>query len=289
VGTSGVRFADAETMTSVLTMAQGHVTPLAICFDTQHVVQVLVDKSLAECATTVGVHPFTNEATTAIAGADLLAYLAAHKAEHRIVDFDAIDAAAAAPAAALASASAAAGGKAGKGAAAAASSDDSKENGLGITASKEHDFPTWYSQTIVRSEMIEYYDISGCYILRPWSYGIWEQIQEFFDRSIKRLGVKNSYFPMFVSKRALEAEADHIAGFSPEVAWVTKSGQSDLPEPIAIRPTSETIMYPAFAKWIRSHRDLPLRLNQVDAFCKRILLAFKFTVAPLLCPPIMHH
>jgi prolyl-tRNA synthetase len=76
---------------------------------------------------------------------------------------------------------------------------------LGITATKEVDFPTWYSQVITRSEMIEYYDISGCYILRPWSYGIWEHIQGFFDQSIKKLGVKNSYFPMFVSKRALEA------------------------------------------------------------------------------------
>lgn len=71
--------------------------------------------------------------------------------------------------------------------------------------SKDVDFPTWYSQVITRSEMIEYYDISGCYILRPWSYGIWEHIQSFFDVSIKKLGVKNSYFPMFVSKRALEA------------------------------------------------------------------------------------
>ena len=79
------------------------------------------------------------------------------------------------------------------------------DGGFGITASKETDFPVWYSQVITRSEMIEYYDISGCYILRPWSFGIWEQIQEFFDKSIKKLGVKNSYFPMFVSKRALEA------------------------------------------------------------------------------------
>ena len=71
----------------------------------------------------------------------------------------------------------------------------------------------------------------------------------------------NSYFPLFVSKAALETEKDHIEGFAPEVAWVTKSGQSDLKEPIAIRPTSETIMYPAYAKWIQSHRDLPLKLN----------------------------
>jgi prolyl-tRNA synthetase len=110
--------------------------------------------------------------------------------------------------------------------------------------------------------MIEYYDISGCYILRPWSFAIWEGIQGFFDKEIKALGVQNAYFPLFVAKSALEAEKEHVEGFSPEVAWVTRSGQSELPEPIAIRPTSETIMYPAYAKWIRSHRDLPLRLNQ---------------------------
>eukprot|EP01006_Ploeotia_vitrea_P053069 TRINITY_DN67753_c0_g1_i2.p1 TRINITY_DN67753_c0_g1~~TRINITY_DN67753_c0_g1_i2.p1 ORF type:complete len:565 (-),score=298.64 TRINITY_DN67753_c0_g1_i2:47-1603(-) len=119
-----------------------------------------------------------------------------------------------------------------------------------------------YQQVVTRSEMIEYYDISGCYILRPWSYGMWEFIQSFFDGEIKKLGVKNSYFPVFVSQSALTKEEDHIEGFAPEVAWVTHAGESELPEKIAIRPTSETIMYPAFAKWIRSHRDLPLRLNQ---------------------------
>jgi hypothetical protein len=98
--------------------------------------------------------------------------------------------------------------------------------------------------------------------LRPWSYSIWESIQAFFDSEIKKLGVQNSYFPLFVAKSALEKEKDHVEGFAPEVAWVTRSGESELQEPIAIRPTSETIMYPAYAKWIRSHRDLPLRLNR---------------------------
>lgn len=76
------------------------------------------------------------------------------------------------------------------------------------------------------------------------------------------MGVQNCYFPMFVSEASLNKEKSHIEGFSPEVAWVTKSGKSDLAEPIAIRPTSETIMYPSFAKWIQSHRDLPMKLNQ---------------------------
>jgi prolyl-tRNA synthetase len=123
-------------------------------------------------------------------------------------------------------------------------------------------FSDWYTQVIIMSEMIDYYDISGCYILRPWAYSIWESIQGFFDGNIKALGVQNAYFPLFVSKSALEAEKEHVEGFAPEVAWVTRSGQSELSEPIAIRPTSETIMYPAFAKWVHSHRDLPLKLNQ---------------------------
>ncbi|XP_050061568.1 bifunctional glutamate/proline--tRNA ligase-like isoform X2 [Aphis gossypii] len=122
----------------------------------------------------------------------------------------------------------------------------------------------WYSQVLVKGEMIEYYDVSGCYVLRPWAYRIWELIQEWFDARIKRkpLNVRNCYFPMFVSQSALEREKEHIADFAPEVAWVTKSGETDLAEPIAIRPTSETGMYPAFAKWIQSYRDLPLKLNQ---------------------------
>lgn len=110
--------------------------------------------------------------------------------------------------------------------------------------------------------MIEYYDVSGCYILRPWSYFIWDQIKDFFDKEIKKMGVNNCYFPIFVSKAALEREKDHIADFAPEVAWVTKSGSTDLAEHIAIRPTSETAMYPAYARWIQSHRDLPLKMNQ---------------------------
>merc|ERR1719193_2511407 len=133
---------------------------------------------------------------------------------------------------------------------------------LGIEVRKEEDLSEWYSQVITKSEMIEYYDVSGCYTLRPWSYAIWESIKAFFDAKIKEDGVENCYFPIFVSQAALEKEKTHIADFAPEVAWVTRSGSSDLAEPIAVRPTSETVMYPAYAKWIQSHRDLPLRLNQ---------------------------
>jgi len=133
---------------------------------------------------------------------------------------------------------------------------------LGLEVKKEESLPDWYSQVLLKAEMMEYYDVSGCYILRPWSFAIWEMMKDFFDKEIKKLGVENCYFPIFVSQAALEREKEHIADFAPEVAWVTKSGDTELAEPIAIRPTSETVMYPAYAKWIQSHRDLPLKLNQ---------------------------
>ena len=133
---------------------------------------------------------------------------------------------------------------------------------IGITVDKAKDFPGWYQQVLTKGEMLDYYDVSGCYILRPASYAIWENIQKWFDEKIKGLGVQNAYFPMFVSSRVLEREKDHIEGFAPEVAWVTRAGQSELDEPIAIRPTSETVMYPYYAKWVQSYRDLPLKLNQ---------------------------
>ncbi|KAG7167154.1 Bifunctional glutamate/proline--tRNA ligase-like [Homarus americanus] len=137
-----------------------------------------------------------------------------------------------------------------------------KQTRLGLEVRKEQNLAEWYSQVITKSEMIEYYNVSGCYILRPWSYAIWDYIKDFLDKKIKTLGVENSYFPIFVAREALEKEKTHIADFSPEVAWVTRSGSSEMAEPVAIRPTSETVMYPAIAKWVQSHRDLPMKLNQ---------------------------
>ncbi|KAG5307821.1 SYEP ligase, partial [Pseudoatta argentina] len=141
---------------------------------------------------------------------------------------------------------------------------DSSKTGtrLGLEAKKEENFTDWYSQVITKSGMIEYYDVSGCYILRPWSFSIWKIIKEFIDKEITDTGVQECYFPIFVTRSVLEKEKAHIADFAPEVAWVTKYGETDLAEPIAIRPTSETIMYPAYAKWLRSDTELPLRLNQ---------------------------
>ncbi|XP_062427785.1 bifunctional glutamate/proline--tRNA ligase isoform X4 [Rhea pennata] len=147
-----------------------------------------------------------------------------------------------------------------------------KQTRLGLEAKKEENLADWFSQVITKSEMIEYYDVSGCYVLRPWAYAIWEAIKNFFDAEIKKLGVENCYFPMFVSQAALEKEKSHIADFAPEVAWVTRSGKTELAEPIAVRPTSETVMYPAYAKWVQSHRDLPIKLNQ---WCNVVRWEFK--------------
>ncbi|KAM9317202.1 bifunctional glutamate/proline--tRNA ligase [Gastrophryne carolinensis] len=147
-----------------------------------------------------------------------------------------------------------------------------KQTRLGLEAKKEENLADWYSQVITKSEMIEYYDVSGCYVLRPWAFAIWESIKDFFDAEIKKLGVENCYFPMFVSQAALEKEKTHIADFAPEVAWVTRSGKTELAEPIAVRPTSETVMYPAYAKWVQSHRDLPIKLNQ---WCNVVRWEFK--------------
>ncbi|KAH3759655.1 prolyl-tRNA synthetase [Pelomyxa schiedti] len=156
--------------------------------------------------------------------------------------------------------------------AAASSAAAPAKNQLGIETRKADDFAEWYSQVITRSEMIDYYDISGCYILRPWAYTIWEKIQAFFDAEIKKLGVQNAYFPCFVSGHALQKEESELHGFEAEVAWVTRSGQTALHEPIAVRPTSETVMYPAFRNWISSYRDLPLKVNQ---WCNVVRWEFK--------------
>ena len=132
----------------------------------------------------------------------------------------------------------------------------------GIRAKKEENFSEWYIQLIEKAELIEYSPVSGCIILRPTSYAIWESITQFLDKKIKEKGVQNVYFPLLIPENLLKKESKHVEGFSPEVAWVTEAGDSKLNERLAIRPTSETIMYDTFKKWIRSYRDLPLLTNQ---------------------------
>jgi prolyl-tRNA synthetase len=132
---------------------------------------------------------------------------------------------------------------------------------LGITVKKSENFDEWYIQVILRSEFADYSDVSGCMIFRPDAYFVWEQMQKFTDEQFKKIGIKNVYFPLFIPEKFLVKEKEHLEGFSPEVAWVTQTGDSKLDERLAVRPTSETIIYPSYSKWIRSWRDLPMRYN----------------------------
>jgi prolyl-tRNA synthetase len=138
-------------------------------------------------------------------------------------------------------------------------SEPSKE---GVVAKKADNFDEWYTQVIIRSEISDYSPVSGCMVFRPSGYAIWENIQRATDAALKKSGVQNTYFPIFIPERLLKKEAEHVEGFSPEVAWVTQAGDTPLEERLAVRPTSETIMYEVVSRWIRSWRDLPLRLNQ---------------------------
>lgn len=133
---------------------------------------------------------------------------------------------------------------------------------MGITVKKSKDFSEWYTQTVLKSCLADYAPVRGCMVFREHSYAIWERIQEIFNRKIKATGHRNVYFPLFIPESFLKREAEHFAGFTPEVAWVTMGGDTPLEEKLAIRPTSETVMYATYAKWVRSWRDLPILLNQ---------------------------
>jgi prolyl-tRNA synthetase len=133
---------------------------------------------------------------------------------------------------------------------------------MGITVKKSEDFSEWYTQTVLKSGLADYAPVKGCMVFREHSYAIWEKIQEIFNQKIKATGHRNVYFPLFIPESFLKREAEHFAGFTPEVAWVTMGGDTPLEERLAIRPTSETIMYAMYAKWVRSWRDLPIKLNQ---------------------------
>jgi len=132
----------------------------------------------------------------------------------------------------------------------------------GLTVKKSEDLSKWYTEVITKADIMDYTDVSGCMVFKPYSYAMWEFIQKYVDERFKKAGIKNCYFPLFIPEKFLIKEKEHVEGFAPEVAWVTETGSSKLNERLAVRPTSETIMYPSFAKWISSWRDLPLRLNQ---------------------------
>jgi prolyl-tRNA synthetase len=129
-----------------------------------------------------------------------------------------------------------------------------------ITRQSE-DFPGWYNDVVLKAELADYSPVRGCMIIRPYGFAIWESMRDELDRHIKRTGHSNVYFPLFVPKSLLEKEAEHVEGFDPQVAWVTRAGGKDLDDWLAIRPTSEAIIADSVKDWIQSYRDLPLLMN----------------------------
>ena len=144
-----------------------------------------------------------------------------------------------------------------------------------ITPRREEDFPEWYQQVIRAAEMAEPSDVRGCMVIRPWGYGIWENMQRALDAMFKATGHRNAYFPLFIPLSYLQKEADHVEGFAKECAVVTHhrlevgpdgkmrpAPAAELSEPLVVRPTSETIIGATYAKWVQSYRDLPILINQ---------------------------
>jgi prolyl-tRNA synthetase len=127
---------------------------------------------------------------------------------------------------------------------------------------RSEDFAAWYNEVVQRAELADYSPVRGCMVIRPWGYGIWENMQRALDDMFKATGHENAYFPLLIPMSFIEREKEHVEGFAPELAVVTKAGGKDLEEPLVIRPTSETIIYSMYAKWVQSYRDLPILMNQ---------------------------
>ena len=132
---------------------------------------------------------------------------------------------------------------------------------VGITVSKSENFSEWYTQVVIKTELADYAPVKGLIVLRPDGYSIWESIKESLDKKLKETGHRNGFLPILIPESLLGKEKKHFEGFNPEVFWVTRSGDSEIGDKLALRPTSETLAYSLFSKWIRSWRDLPLKIN----------------------------
>ena len=131
----------------------------------------------------------------------------------------------------------------------------------GLTA-RDEDFNAWYNEVVLAAELADYSPVRGSMVIRPWGYGIWENMQRALDALFRETGHENAYFPLLIPMSFIEKEKEHVEGFAPELAVVTQAGGKELEEALAIRPTSETIIYHMYAKWVQSYRDLPVLLNQ---------------------------
>jgi len=127
---------------------------------------------------------------------------------------------------------------------------------------RTEDFSAWYNEVVLRAELADYSPVRGCMVIRPRGYGIWERMQQQLDTMFKDTGHENAYFPLFIPEGFMNKEAEHVEGFAPETAVVTHGGGKKLEEPLIVRPTSETIIYAMYAKWVQSYRDLPILINQ---------------------------
>src|SRR2546429_1134019 len=127
---------------------------------------------------------------------------------------------------------------------------------------RSEDFSAWYNEVVLRAELADYSPVRGCMVIRPRGYGIWERMQQQLDQMFKDTGHENAYFPLFIPEGFLHKEAQHVEGFAPQTAVVTHGGGKKLEEPLIVRPTSETIIYAMYAKWVQSYRDLPVLINQ---------------------------
>ena len=136
----------------------------------------------------------------------------------------------------------------------------SKEE-IGITASKKDDFSEWYTQVVLKAELADYAPVKGLIVLRPDGYSIWESIKKSLNEKFSKLGVRDGFLPVLIPESLLAKEKKHFAGLNPEVFWVTHSGENELGDKLALRPTSETLAYSLYSKWIKSWRDLPLKIN----------------------------
>ena len=124
------------------------------------------------------------------------------------------------------------------------------------------DYSAWYNEVVLRAELADYSPVRGCMVIRPYGYRLWELMRDRLDQRFKETGHQNAYFPLFIPQSFLAREAEHVEGFAPETAVVTHGGGKELDEPLVVRPTSETIIYSMYAKWIQSYRDLPVLINQ---------------------------
>ncbi len=132
---------------------------------------------------------------------------------------------------------------------------------IGITVSKKDDFSEWYTQVVLKAELADYAPVKGLIVLRPDGYSIWESIKSVMDQKFKKEGIRNGFLPLLIPESLLSKEKKHFAGFNPEAFWVTLSGNNEIGDRLALRPTSETLAYSLYSKWIKSWRDLPLKIN----------------------------